>query len=126
MTPLCYRRHRFPPEIIQHAIWLYLRFTLSYRDVEGSLVTRRWTKGDSNSCDTALLLRELDTLVANDRYFLSPRIQTLKAILAKIRPEPARETLPRPKAPETQTPPGSARPSNRAATLTASPKRLSP
>jgi hypothetical protein len=34
MGPLCYRRHRFPPEIIQHAIWLYLRFTLSYRDVE--------------------------------------------------------------------------------------------
>jgi hypothetical protein len=33
MAPLCYRRHRFPPEIIQHAIWLYLRFTLSYRDV---------------------------------------------------------------------------------------------
>ena len=33
-TSLCYRRHRFPPEIIQHAIWLYLRFTLSYRDVE--------------------------------------------------------------------------------------------
>jgi hypothetical protein len=25
MAPLCYRRHRFPPEIIQHAIWLYLR-----------------------------------------------------------------------------------------------------
>ena len=34
MTLLCYRRHRFPPEIIQHAIWLYLRFTLSYHDVE--------------------------------------------------------------------------------------------
>jgi transposase-like protein len=34
MAPLSYRRHRFPPEIIQHAIWLYLRFTLSYRDVE--------------------------------------------------------------------------------------------
>ena len=34
MAPLCYRRHRFPPEIIQHAIWLYLRVTLSYRDVE--------------------------------------------------------------------------------------------
>src|SRR5215831_2999520 len=32
--PLCYRRHRFPPEIIQHAIWLYLRFALSYRDIE--------------------------------------------------------------------------------------------
>jgi hypothetical protein len=40
MTPLCYRRHRFPPKIIQHAIWLYLRFTLSYRDVEELLAER--------------------------------------------------------------------------------------
>jgi putative transposase len=34
MAPLPYRRHRLAPPIIQHAIWLYLRFTLSYRDVE--------------------------------------------------------------------------------------------
>ena len=40
VTSLCYRRHRFPPEIIQHAIWLYLRFTLSYRDVEELLAER--------------------------------------------------------------------------------------
>ena len=40
MTPLSYRRHRFPPELIQHAIWLYLRFTLSYRDVEELLAQR--------------------------------------------------------------------------------------
>src|ERR1700741_2434619 len=40
MGPLCYRRDRFPPEIIQHAIWLYLRFTLSYRDVEELLAGR--------------------------------------------------------------------------------------
>src|SRR5262249_21720497 len=40
MAPLCYQRHRFPPEIIQHAIWLYLRFTLSYRDVEELLAER--------------------------------------------------------------------------------------
>src|SRR5204862_6840314 len=40
MTLLNYRRHRFPPEIIQHAIWLYLRFTLSYRDVEELLAER--------------------------------------------------------------------------------------
>jgi putative transposase len=39
MAPL-YRHHRFPPEIIQHAIWLYLRFTLSYRDVEELLAER--------------------------------------------------------------------------------------
>src|SRR5947207_2184734 len=41
MAPLCYRGHRFLPEIIQHAIWLYLRFTLSYRDVEELLAERR-------------------------------------------------------------------------------------
>src|ERR1700751_1550996 len=40
MAPLSYRRHRFPPEIIQHAVWLYLRFTLSYRDVEELLAER--------------------------------------------------------------------------------------
>jgi hypothetical protein len=31
MMELSYRRHRFPPVVIQHAVWLYLRFTLSYR-----------------------------------------------------------------------------------------------
>ena len=37
---LSYRRHRFPLVVIQHAVWLYLRFTLSYRDVEDLLVER--------------------------------------------------------------------------------------
>src|SRR6202162_2998950 len=40
MDQLSYGRHRFPPPIIQHAIWLYLRFTLSYRDVEELLAER--------------------------------------------------------------------------------------
>jgi putative transposase len=40
MTSLSYRGHRFPASIIQHAIWLYLRFTLSYRDVEELLAER--------------------------------------------------------------------------------------
>jgi putative transposase len=40
MVLLSYRRHRFPPPIIRHAIWLYLRFTLSYRDVEDLLAER--------------------------------------------------------------------------------------
>ena len=79
MAEISYRRHRFPPVIIQHAVWVYLRFTLSYRDVEellaergldisyetvrcwvlkftdlelvphGSLLTPRWRGLDSNS-----------------------------------------------------------------------------
>src|ERR1700732_3288843 len=40
MAGISYRRHRFPPDIIQHAVWLYLRFTLSYRDVEDLLAER--------------------------------------------------------------------------------------
>ena len=37
---ISFARHQFPPEIIQHAVWLYLRFTLSYRDVEDLLAER--------------------------------------------------------------------------------------
>ncbi len=35
-----YHRHRFPPEIISHAVWLYHRFCLSFRDVEDLLAER--------------------------------------------------------------------------------------
>lgn len=35
-----YRGYRFPPEIIAQAVWLYHRFTLSFRDVEDLLVQR--------------------------------------------------------------------------------------
>jgi hypothetical protein len=45
--------------------------------------------------ETAALLRELDNIIDGDRYFMSPRVTILKAIRAKIRPEPVREPLPR-------------------------------
>ncbi len=35
-----YRGYRFPPEIISHAVWLYHRFCLSFRDVEDLLAQR--------------------------------------------------------------------------------------
>ena len=35
-----YIRHRFPPEVISHAVWLYHRFTLSFRDIEELLAIR--------------------------------------------------------------------------------------
>jgi putative transposase len=54
MIKISYSGYRFPPEIIQQAIWLYVRFTLSFRDVEdllaerGILISyetvRRWVK----------------------------------------------------------------------------------
>jgi putative transposase len=40
MPSISYARHQYPPSVIQHSVWLYLRFTLSYRDVE-ELVSER-------------------------------------------------------------------------------------
>ena len=40
MKALSYRGYRFLPAIIQHAVWLYLRFTLSFRDVQDLLAER--------------------------------------------------------------------------------------
>jgi len=37
MTRIYCTRRRFPPVVIQHAVWLYFRFTLSLRDVEEML-----------------------------------------------------------------------------------------
>ena len=35
-----YKQHRFPPDIISHAVWLYYRFNLSCRDIEDLLAER--------------------------------------------------------------------------------------
>src|SRR5205823_2750340 len=40
MSRISYRGYRFPPDIIQRAVWLYFRFTLSFRDVEDLLAER--------------------------------------------------------------------------------------
>jgi transposase-like protein len=40
MQPISYARRQFSPDIIRHAVWLYYRFTLSYRDVEELLAER--------------------------------------------------------------------------------------
>src|SRR5438094_4999694 len=43
MARLSYRRHRFPPEIIRHAIWLYLRFTPELPRCRGA-AGRAWSR----------------------------------------------------------------------------------
>ena len=40
MDKISYAGYRFPPEVIHQAIWLYLRFTLSFSDVEDLLAER--------------------------------------------------------------------------------------
>jgi hypothetical protein len=51
---------------------------------------------DLTDDETALLLKQLNSLIDGDRYFLCDRVKTLKAIRAKIRPDPVRP-LPPPK-----------------------------
>jgi transposase-like protein len=41
MRALSFKRHRFQAEVIRYAVWLYFRFTLSFRDVE-ELLAQRW------------------------------------------------------------------------------------
>jgi hypothetical protein len=52
---------------------------------------------DLSDDEAAALIKELHDTVDNDRYPFSERVGTLKAILAKLRPEPVREPLPPPK-----------------------------
>ena len=40
MKPLSFKRHRFPAEVTRHAVWLYFRFSLSFRDVEELMAQR--------------------------------------------------------------------------------------
>ena len=40
MQAVSFKRHRFPPDVIRRAVWLYFRFTLSLRDVEEMLAER--------------------------------------------------------------------------------------
>ena len=55
-----YKRHRFPPEVIAHAVWLYFRFPLSLRLVEEMLPERdivpalsvRFARPKSVTCGT--------------------------------------------------------------------------
>ena len=40
MKPISYARHRFPTDVIRQTVWLYFRFTLSFRDVEDLMAER--------------------------------------------------------------------------------------
>ena len=60
--PISYKRHRFPPETITHAVWLYFRFPLSLRLVEEMLLERgivvSYETSDAGRCNLAWALRD--------------------------------------------------------------------
>jgi hypothetical protein len=91
MKQISYRRHRFPGSIIQHAVWLYFRFSLSYRDIEDLLsergidvtceTIRRWALkfGSAYAHRLRRLRPRRDCRWHLDKVFVSPR-PTSKAV----------------------------------------------
>ena len=61
-----YRGYRFPSEIISHAVWLYYRFALSFRDVEDLLAQRSITVTYETIRQWCLTFGA--SLVAQDRF----------------------------------------------------------
>jgi putative transposase len=83
MVHLSYRRHRFPPPIIQHAIWFYLRFTLSYRDVEELLAER----GLDISYETVRRwVLKFGPMIARNLRQRRPRPRRICFVIAAFRP----------------------------------------
>ena len=88
MKKISYRGYRFPPEIIQQAIWLYLRFTLSLRDVE-DLLAERGIMVSYSYCVINFLRREpLATGVAQhghrERVLTSAMINLLRIVAIEL------------------------------------------
>jgi transposase-like protein len=54
MTAISFKRHRFPADVIRQAVWLYFRFTLSFRDVEELL-------GESGASRSVMRLDKIRT-----------------------------------------------------------------
>ncbi len=88
MIKISYSGYRFPPEIIQHAIWLYIRFTLSFRDVE-DLLAERGIMVSYSYCVINFLRREpLATGVAQhghrERVLTSAMINLLRIVAIEL------------------------------------------
>jgi transposase-like protein len=81
MKTLSFKRHRFPAEVIRHAVWLYARFTLSFRDIEELLsergldvsneTVRRWFLKFGNGIAANLRRTRIR---ANDRWHLDEMV----------------------------------------------------
>jgi hypothetical protein len=66
MLPISYTRHQVPPAVIQHALWLYLRFTLSYLNVKDLLA--EWGLSLVNSAPALAAIVMIDCRGRRFRY----------------------------------------------------------
>jgi hypothetical protein len=89
MKPISYARHRFPPDVIRHAVWLYLRFTLSYRDVEDLLAERGLTVRALSHCQIVhaanLLARQAHAAATTSCHVCMADALKARCVLAEVR-----------------------------------------
>jgi putative transposase len=102
--PQRYRRHRFPPEIINHAVWLYHRFCLSFRDVEDILAERsvivsheaiRYWCAKFGPCYAAKLRRRQGRLGNTwflDEVFVTDKLKSYSAAHGSVMPSVVHDT----------------------------------
>ena len=87
MTKITYSGCRFPPEIIQLVIRLYLRFALSFRDVEDLLVERE--NRTLSHCQiehvTNRLAPQVHAAVTNSRLVCTAKSRKARCVLADVR-----------------------------------------
>jgi transposase-like protein len=114
-SPVSYKRHRFPHQIIAHAVWLYIRFPLSLRLVEELLLERgiavfyetirRWGKkfGPDYArrlrCNSHVPLRKRERIMQGFRSpgGLQRSVSVFSAVRKPLRPNPVHN------APHTKT-----------------------
>lgn len=73
---ICFKRHRFPPDVIRYAVWLYFRFTLSIRDVE-ELLAERGIKGSTCAARIKSRSDEAPTLIGERAQQTSNSVSAL-------------------------------------------------
>ena len=81
-TKPMYYGHRFPPEIISHAVFLYHRFCLSYRDVEDDLVQKRRNKRAAKRFFRKLLKGQC----ASPRRMVTDKLKSYSAAKREVMP----------------------------------------
>lgn len=88
LQPISFKRHRYPADVIRHAVWLYLRFTLSLRDVEELL----WQRGidvsyEAIRCWTAKFGPQFVANLKKARHPPSRHVWHLDEMVCEIRGE---------------------------------------
>jgi transposase-like protein len=79
VRPLSFQRHQFPADVIRHAVWLYMGFTLGFRDVEEMLAARGIdVSGETIRCWTIKFGPQIARNLNRDRPAPSPLCPQMK------------------------------------------------